>query len=206
MTAEFRLSKAELLALCAFASEEPFRPQLSCVAFDFGRGTVTATDGTVLAQYKPAEAPTGTGRVPVPRDILLRMSKLMDRDSVLVVETDEAIVTLKATGPLLNSFWCSTQIPRDRDLAERLPPYWDVIPQASIRAKRTAVISVDPERIAKLARIRNASTRRTAALCIFVPEGSLDAVVCRIDGDARWLAVVMPMRSEETERVPEAAE
>jgi hypothetical protein len=130
----------------------------------------------------------------------------MDRESVLVVAADEQEVTLKVTGPLIDSFWCTTTVRRDKDIEERLPPYWDVIPKTGRSKVPTAVLSVDALRLAKVSKVREATGKRTAALCIYVPEGSLDAIVCCVDGDKRWIAVVMPMRSEETESAQEAAE
>ncbi len=198
MAAEFRLTKAELLALCEFTHKDVVRMHLSAVCFDYGRGECTASDGTMLAQYRPEEKPDGQTKVAVQRETLLRLSKSMDAQSTLVVSANDSEVTLRITGPLALSFWCTTTIPRDASTSERMPPYHEVIPPTERHENPAPVFALDPSKLAKVGAVQRA-TGRHRAVDIYAPKDRNSPILFRIDGDARWVVVIMPMRSQATE-------
>lgn len=219
----FALSRAELVAICTFASTDETRAHVNSVCFDVGRGRVVTTDGHRLgicqAQKAPGPQPDlvylialadckAAIRAAKPKhticfDVLARPAK---PDAVATVEVRIADTSVLPDPDEPGFPEDLVMRMRPRPVNAQFPPVDQVVPRMPHKGQPAiSYYSVNASYLADLALVVKAGTcnDRCGGIALFLPDGELDPMMARVPGDGcDWTLVVMPMRS--TDPRPEA--
>jgi DNA polymerase III sliding clamp (beta) subunit (PCNA family) len=179
------LTKLEVRALVAHASDDETRLHINSVCFDLAEGAVVATDGHRLAKLNGGPKQPDKCQQLVPRDVVERAGK-----SVRKADAEIEFAFVRDGG-------CNIRVDGSETLARtvdaRFPPYDQVIPgdAADPSAER---IGFNPPYLADLCLVSKAAGNKPATFRVFC-DGELDPAKATFESVAgRWTVVVMPCR------------
>lgn len=200
----FVLTRRELMALLAFASEDETRPHVCGVGFSPTRGTAAATTGHYIAELSserghplPPEFALGTYEAPdfvVPRGALTMALRATGKDdaagvdvhpSKLIVHVDKDTT---ATIPL-------SLMTADLKPKVTFPPYAPLFDKANMDVGRDTAIAValNPKYLALIAAVGDATGEEMVT--VHMPSSFLDPLLVTVES---WRVLIMPGRIPET--------
>ncbi|MFZ5895541.1 MAG: hypothetical protein ACOY0T_31075 [Myxococcota bacterium] len=192
----FLLTKVEVEALCAFASTDQRRPDLSQIVFDASAGRIYASDGCTLVRVtvnlSKGSSPGAPLRFGVPRRILKAAARsLRGAQWLLVSVADGRAVVAVTDVASAELVVVKSRLEVAHDSA--FPNYEQAIPVLRYE-QRGASSAFNAEFLARLAIVQRASG--VNGLDFFAPSAPLAGSAFEASGaDATWLVVVMPFRS-----------
>lgn len=224
----FALSRAELVALVAFASSDETRAHLNAVCFDVGKGRVVTTDGHRLAQCQATRSP---GPQPEVRFLIaLADCKAMIRaakpkhticfDFTASAPTPKGVRTFVVEVRIVDTSVYpdpyDSGFPEDlqtrmrpRPVNAEFPPTDQVIPRMPHKGQPAiSYYAVNASYLADLAVVVKAGTcnDRCGGIQLFLPDSELDPMLARTKGDdCDWTLVIMPMRDTDPRPAAEPA-
>ena len=207
------LSKAEILALCEFASKDETRPHLNAICLDPCGGKAITTDGhTLLVLALNAGAPTAptdgvdeswlASQAPIHKTALLtRANALQAAKACLKEETVVITVPLDPNSPMViairGKFGAISAVSFTvKRLNAQFPPYEQVVPKRREAGDvgGSAVVGVNCEYLARLQLVAKALEARGMGGKLAIG-GAYDPIRVDFDGhETSATVVIMPMR------------
>lgn len=184
-TGEIFLTRKEIKAFLAFASNDPFRPHICTVGVDDGRGAVFATDGhTMLVfQDKSFERETNNNETFWTWNVTRQALEIGGKDRVSILKADMR-VTVSSGGHSVDGTCAS------------MPVSWDqVMPKRDESEIQTAAL--DTQYLKRLDLVTKAIGLKNGEGCTEMIVGTKFApVVFQWILAPQWRAVIMPMSTE----------
>ncbi len=199
-----KLTKDELTALLAFASDDPSRQKLYGVHFIATKSKVKAraTNGHIALDAVGPNESENPNEWFVHRDFLKRAHKALDNKSSVtlkfsgaslydaVVHNDDGVEVYTVSSPedVANS---QMTFPDPRE--------WNKLLKPPPKTESVNCVTLNAEYLGLMSKVSRAAG--VYGIDCYPPPSTMERVVFRCEGDlTSWIAVVMPMRSEASER------
>lgn len=191
------LSADLVRSLLSFSSTDPSREHLCSVHFDPKGRSLVATDGCRLVRVEiaPSYAEDDAESFTVPRDVIAAALKHAGRGGTIEVEHERAqmrvsiVARPRKNGP---SATFAAEL-----IADKFPPYRQVIPTPEGDDHRPSHHWVNPEFLVDMAALANALRGQrggSPSVRLTWCADELSPILYRVDGDALADVVIMPMR------------